>query len=71
MRIFILNVGERWVQHMYYLKHEQERFIIFKMRGAAEHFRYDKTCLASVLNSLKNDPFYTHLATLFTKEFSI
>ena len=28
---------------MYYLKHEKECFIIFKARGAAERFRYDKT----------------------------
>ena len=27
----------------YYLIHEKERFIIFKTRGAAERFRYDKT----------------------------
>ena len=42
------------------------------MRGAAERFIADKARIASVLNSLiKNDPFYTHLVTLFTKEFSI
>ena len=28
---------------MYYLKHEKERFIIFKTRGATWHFRYGKT----------------------------
>ena len=27
---------------LYYLIHEKERFIIFKTRGAAERFRYDK-----------------------------
>ena len=27
----------------YYLIHEKECFIIFKTRGAAERFRYDKT----------------------------
>ena len=37
----------------------------------AERFITDKARIASVLNSLKNDPFYTHLFTLFTKEFSI
>ena len=41
------------------------------MRGAAERFIADKARIASVLNSLKNDPSYTHLVTLFTKEFSI
>ena len=30
---------------MYYLIHEKECFIIFKTRGAAERFRYDKTRL--------------------------
>ena len=34
------------------------------MRGAAERFIADKAQIASVLNSLKNDPFYTHLVTL-------
>ena len=33
---------------MYYLIHEKERFIIFKTRGAAERFRYDKTRLFMV-----------------------
>ena len=56
---------------MYYLKHERECFIRYKMRGAAERFIADKAQIASVLNSLKNDPFYTHLVTLFTKEFLI
>ena len=39
------------------------------MRGAAERFIADKARIARVLNSLKNDPFYTHLVTLFAKEF--
>ena len=56
---------------MYYLKHEHEWFIRYKMRGAAERFIADKAQIASVLNSSKNDPFYTHLVTSFTKEFSI
>ena len=34
-----------------------------------ERFIADKARIASVLNSFKNDPFYTHLVTLFTKEF--
>ena len=55
----------------YYLKHEHECFIRYKTRGAAERFISDKARIASVLNSFKNDPFYTHLVTLFTKEFSI
>ena len=37
-------------------------YVLFKIRA----YR-----IASVLNSFKNDPFYTHLVTLFTKEFSI
>ena len=32
---------------MYYLIHEKECFIIFKTRGAAERFRYDKTNLVA------------------------
>ena len=36
--MFILKVK-------YYLIHEKECFIIFKTRGAAERFRYDKTRL--------------------------
>ena len=54
---------------LYYLKHEHECFIRYKTRGAAERFISDKARIASVLNSFKNDPFYTHLVTLFTKEF--
>ena len=54
---------------VYYLKHEHECFIRYKTRGAAERFISDKARIASVLNSFKNDPFYTHLVTLFTKEF--
>ena len=57
--------------YKYYLKHEHECFISYKTRGAAERFIPDKARIASVLNSFKNDPFYTHLVTLFTKEFSI
>ena len=55
----------------YYLNHEHECFIRYKTRGAAERFIADKARIVSVLNSLKNDPFYTHLVTLFTKEFSV
>ena len=55
---------------MYYLRHEQECFIRYKMRGAAKCFITDKARIASVLNSFKNDPFYAHHVTLFTKEFS-
>ena len=54
---------------MYYLKHEHECFIRYKTQGAAERFISDKARIASVLNRFKNDPFYTHLVTLFTKEF--
>ena len=42
-----------------------------KREAPAERFISDKARIASVLNSFKNDPFYTHLVTLFTKEFSI
>ena len=31
----------------------------------------DKARIASILNSFKNDPFYTHLVSLFAKQFSI
>ena len=34
---------------MYYLIHEKECFIIFKTRGAAERFRYDKTRLCECI----------------------
>ena len=54
---------------MCYLKHEHECFIRYKTRGAAERFISDKARIANVLNSFKNDPFYTYLVTLFTKEF--
>ena len=53
---------------MYYLKHEHECFIRYE---AEVRFISDKARIASVLNSFKNDPFYTQLAILFTKEFSI
>ena len=56
---------------MYYLKHEHECSIRYKMQGAADSFISDKARIASVLNSFKNDPFYTHLVTLSTKELSI
>ena len=55
---------------MYYLKHEHECFIRYKMRGAAERFIADKARIANVLDYLKNDPFYTQLVTIFTKAFS-
>ena len=56
---------------MYYLKHKHECFIRYKTRSATTRFISDKAQIASVLNSFKSDPFYTHLVTLFTKEFSI
>ena len=62
--IFLIHLNTK-----YYLKHEHECFIRYKTRGAAERFISDKARIASVLNSFKNDPFYTHLVTLFTKEF--
>ena len=42
-----------------------------KTRGAAERIISDKARIASILNGSKNDPFYTHLVSLFAKEFSI
>ena len=38
---------------MYYLIHEEECFIIFKTRGAAERFRYDKTRLFECIKRLQ------------------
>ena len=38
---------------MYYLIHEKECFIIFKTRGAAERFRYDKTRLFECIKRLQ------------------
>ena len=55
---------------MYHLINEQECFIGFKTRGEAERFISDKARIASILNSFKNDPFYTHFASVFAKEFS-
>ena len=43
---------------MYYLKHEHECFIRYKIRGAAERFITDKARIANVLDYLKNDPFF-------------
>ena len=54
---------------MYYLKHEHECFIRYKTRGAAERFIADKSRTASVLNSLENDPFYTHLSHFVYERF--
>ena len=42
-----------------------------KTRGAAKSIVSDKARIARILNGLKNDPFYTHLVSLFAKEFSI
>ena len=53
----------------YYLKHEHEYLIKYKTRGAAERFIADKARIASVLNSLKNDPFYTVLSLCLQKNF--
>jgi hypothetical protein len=39
----VLNVEESCSPLMYYLKHEYECFIRYKMRGAAERFISDKT----------------------------
>ena len=54
----------------YYLINEQECFIGYKTRGEAERFISDKARTASFLNGFKNDPFYTHLISLFTKKLS-
>ena len=74
LHIFVISSLVKYGKYecfRYYLKHEHECFIRYKMRGAAKRFIADRTLIASVLNSLKKDPFYTHLVTLFTKEFSI
>ena len=52
---------------MYYLKHEQECFIRYITRGAAERFISDKTRTASVLNGLKNDPSYEFIGEAIFK----
>ena len=39
-----------------------------KTRGAAERFISEKTQIASILNGVKNDPFYTHLV-FYTHHF--
>ena len=39
--------------YTYYLKHEHECFLSYKMRGAAECFIADKVRIASVSNNLK------------------
>ena len=54
----------------YYLKHEQECFIGHETRGEDQRFISDKARNASVLDSFKSDPFYTHVIGLFTKKFS-
>ena len=49
---------------MYYLKHEQERFIRYKTR---ERFMSDKAQTTSVLNGLKNDPSYEFIGEVILK----
>ena len=67
VRIYV----EHMYTFMYYLIYEHECFIRYKTRGAAESIISDKARIASILNGLKNNPFYTHLVSLFAKEFSI
>ena len=45
--VMMMNLSKLVVAKVmkYYLIHENECFIIFKTRGAAERFRYDKTRL--------------------------
>ena len=50
---------------MYYLIYEQECFIRYKTRGTDERFISDKARIASILNSFKNDPFYTHFIRVY------
>ena len=45
-------------------------YVLFKTR-ARVLYQSDRSRTASVFNSFKNDPFYTHLVALFTKELSI
>ena len=43
----------------------------YETRGAAERTISDEARIASILNGLKNNPFYTYLVSLFAKEFSM
>ena len=56
---FSQNLTLIFSSFMHYFIYEQECFIS------------DKARIASILNSFKNDLFYTHLVSLFAKEFSI
>ena len=42
-----------------------------RAEAAPERFITDKALIASILNGFKNDPFYIHLVSWFTKEFSM
>ena len=44
------------------IKHEAQPSVLYL---------HDKARIASVLNSFKHDPFYTHLVTFLMKEFSV
>ena len=41
------------------------------MQDAPERMISDEAQIARILIGLKNDPFYTHLVSLFAKEFNI
>ena len=45
--------------------------IRYKTRGAAERIIPDKARIASILNGLKHDPFYTHHDSLFAYDEKI
>ena len=51
--LFSSQLGTWWGCFKYYLIHEKERFIIFKTRGAAERFIYDKTRLFECIKGLQ------------------
>ena len=51
MDCLLYNPFSEWI--MYSLIHEKEHFIIFKTRGAAERFRYDKTRLFECIKGLQ------------------
>ena len=50
---------------MYYLIYEQETAL-----SDIKRFMSDQARIASTLNSFRNNPFYTHLASLFVKKVS-
>ena len=50
-----------------YYRNAEKNLSIFNIRAAVLY----KVRIASILNDLKRDPFYTHLVSVFAKEFSM